>query len=365
MGGWSSTRRALLKGGALAAGSVPVSRLRAATPAGAEAPAALASLLARNHEMSPEIGHGLSNHVSMGLFSLNALGGTAEQLRAFAALKWPALEPLPAVEGPEVTAANETAMRGRRDALRGWRKLFTREIGARGSAATLRRYVPTLLPGVGVGLFHPLIRTGYGLRFRNDTEVADGLSYWAIAYAELGPLPPPGDETDPVRVLAKVRESRAFAGRPLSGGNVFERMRAAAALPGFREVVGALKITAGTFRALASTAIKLQVATGDFTALHTVTAAHAFRQLLPFMGAEPRGIQYLWQAFVAAYVSMGTPSITLRDTGDVPAWDLIIKQAAASRDEHDLKLVDIAREEEASYGDPLYRRAAARRMRLR
>ena len=80
---------------------------------------------------------------------------------------------------------------------------------------------------------------------------------------------------------------------------------------------------------------------------------------------RPRSLQFLWQAFrVAAYISMGTPSITSPGTGDVPAWDVVIKQAVASTDEHDLKLVDIAREEESSYGNPLYRRAAARRMRL-
>ena len=174
-----------------------------------------------------------------------------------------------------------------------------------------------------------------------------------------------GTRPESVRVLATVRESRAFAGRRLTGGNTFERMGAAAALPGFREAVGALKIAAGTLRGLASTAIKLHVATGDFTALHTVTAAHGFRQLLPFVGAEPRSLQYLWQAFVAAYISMGTPSITSPGAGDVPGWDVVIKHAVSSTDEHDLKLVDIAREEESSYGDPLYRRAAARRMRLR
>ena len=38
--------------------------------------------------------------------------------------------------------------------------------------------------------------------------------------------------------------------------------------------------------------------------------------------------------------------------------------AVASLDEHDLKLVEIAREEEQCYRDEIYRRAAAQRVRL-
>jgi hypothetical protein len=41
-----------------------------------------------------------------------------------------------------------------------------------------------------------------------------------------------------------------------------------------------------------------------------------------------------------------------------------VARTLESVDAHDLKLVDIAREEEAHYGQPVYRRAAARRIRL-
>jgi hypothetical protein len=51
-------------------------------------------------------------------------------------------------------------------------------------------------------------------------------------------------------------------------------------------------------------------------------------------------------------------------SGQSPPWTSTIQKALSSLDDHDLKLVEIAREEESFYREPLYQRAAARRMRL-
>ena len=67
---------------------------------------------------------------------------------------------------------------------------------------------------------------------------------------------------------------------------------------------------------------------------------------------------------VAAYVSVHAPALVEPAALTVPPWAESARRARASLDEHDLKLVDIAREEEQFYKDPIYRRAAARRMRL-
>ena len=47
---------------------------------GAAKPDVLASLLQRNHALRPDFGGGFANHVSMGLYSLRALGADAAQL---------------------------------------------------------------------------------------------------------------------------------------------------------------------------------------------------------------------------------------------------------------------------------------------
>jgi hypothetical protein len=48
----------------------------------------------------------------------------------------------------------------------------------------------------------------------------------------------------------------------------------------------------------------------------------------------------------------------------VPDWPDIMATAVRSNDEHDLSLVFSAREEQKTYGDPLYQMVAARRVNL-
>jgi hypothetical protein len=325
---------------------------------------ALAPLLDRNHGLSPEFRGGLSNHVSMGLYSLSALGASSAELQRFAEAHWPRLEPLPSKPGPAISAENWKAYRGKSDAINGYRALFMAAIAREGRDATLRKYLPDLLPGVGAAAFHPLIRTGYGVRFGDDREVADGLAYWAITYLPLGPLGRAGAERDPRALLASVHATPALAGRDLRGALIFGKMKSAAELPEFRAKVDALAPSDTTLAALAAASVRLYADSGDFILLHAVTGTHAYRLLQPFIHPPELGLRYFWQALVAAYVSTGAPSLVDPPSGSVPAWNESLARARASVEEHDIKLVDVAHQQGAFYGDPVYRRAAARRMGL-
>src|SRR6185436_12415601 len=86
----------------------------------------LRTLLARNHDRDPQFRHGLSNHLSMALFAMAALGGDSKRLQAVGDAIWPSLEPFP-TGGPAVTAANWTSLRGNHAALPGLRTLFRAE----------------------------------------------------------------------------------------------------------------------------------------------------------------------------------------------------------------------------------------------
>jgi hypothetical protein len=141
-------------------------------------------------------------------------------------------------------------------------------------------------------------------------------------------------------------------------------MKSAAALPEFQARVNALAPDDTTLAALAAATVRLYAAGGDFTVLHAVTGTHAFRLLQPFITPPELGLRYFWQAVLAAYVSVGAPPIVDPPESDVPTWDESLERARVSLDEHDIKLVDVAHKQAAFYGDPLYRRAAARRMRL-
>jgi Questin oxidase-like len=342
--------------------STPLSPPSKAAPASKSD--ALESLLQRNHGLRPDYRGGLSNHVSMALYSLSALGADVAQLDRFAEAHWARLEPLPSEPGPGVSAADWKARLGQRDAINGYRALFTQAIARTGRDATLRRFLPDLLPGVGAAAFHPLIRTGYGVRFGDDREVCDGLAYWATAFLPLGPLGRTGSERDPRALLSSVHETPALAGRDLPGVLINGKMKSASELPEFAPKVNALAPSDTTLAALAASTVRLYIDKGDFTALHAVTGTHAYRLLQPFIDPPELGLRYLWQALMAAYVSIGAPRVADPPAADVPSWHESGERAEKSLDEHDIKLVDVAHEQGAFYADALYRRAAARRLGL-
>jgi hypothetical protein len=334
-----------------------------ATPSPVQ-PGTLPSLLQRNHELRPDYAEGFSNHVSMGLYSLSALGADAAQLERFAEAQWAQLERLPAEPGPVIGAHTWKAHLGQREAINGYRALFTQVIARDGRDATLRKYLPALLPGIGCAGFHALIRTGYGVRFGDDREVADGLAYWAVAFVPLGALGRVGTERDPRALLERVHATASLASRDLPGHLITGKMKSAAELPDFHTALNALAPDDNTLAALAAATVRIYADGGNFTALHAVTGTHAFRILQPFITSADLGLRYFWQAVLAAYVSAGAPRVVDPPAGDVPAWNESLGLARSSLDEHHIKLVEVAHEQGAFYADPLYRRAAARRLGL-
>ncbi len=361
----------------LAAGVLPFAR----AAAGADLPAVaappgptvdlkdpvLASLLARNRERHPG-GRG-SNHLSMALLSLAALGAGAARMRALGEDKLAQQGSAFPSGGPAVTAAGWRDHLGNDAALPGLRALFEQEIARRGVPGTLRLYLPALLPGVGAHAFHALIRTGYGVRFGDPAEVAMGLAYWAVTYLPLGPLGAFGSHGDPAAALAAVRKVPVLTdeGRRAAGVvkpdnlNIAGSMQWVSTLPGFGAAASSLKIGDASLAAIARAMVRLHVASGDdFTALHAVTGAHAYRMLEPHVPDRTAGRRHLWQALVAAYVSIGAPAVAPAPApAKLPPWTEILAKAAGSTDDHELKLTDIAREEARHHRDPTYLHSAA------
>ena len=328
----------------------------------------LASLLARNQDKHP--GRNVSNHTSMALLSLAALGSSEQHLRALGEQHLARWAPFPETGRP-VDARGWREQRGNVEALFGLREMFREEIRRRGVAATLRAYLPDLLPGLGAHAFHPIIRTGYGVRFDDPGEVAMGLAYWTVTYLPLGPLAdqPAGPARDPRPALAAVRdtavltaEGRKAAGVERPGGmNIAGNMQWASGLPGFAPAA-ALRVGAGSLAAIARAVLGMYLGSGDnFTALHAVTGTHAYRMIEPFVADRSDGRRYLWQAVVAAYVSIGAPALAARPAGELPGWGEVAARAAASDDDHVIKLTDVAREEARHWSESggLYLLAAA------
>src|SRR5262245_24758395 len=134
------TRREVLRGCALAAGATLLSRGAIAQAAtvqevvgqevvgqdaveSTKTRATLAELLARNRQRDPEYGGGLSNHMSMALGALVALGASAERLQEFEARHARRLEPFP-TGGPPVAEVDWRAAIGHHDAVPGLVQVF-------------------------------------------------------------------------------------------------------------------------------------------------------------------------------------------------------------------------------------------------
>ena len=96
---------------------------------------------------------------------------------------------------------------------------------------------------------------------------------------------------------------------------------------------------------------------GNFTALHLLTACHAMRVLGAFVDDGGAALRWFWQAWATAVVAAGLKPLP---AARLQPWDRIVAIALASDDEHVVKLVDSCREEERAYGGDDWRRAASR-----
>lgn len=301
-----------------------------------------------------EYAGGLSNHRPMALFALARLGANDTQLRAFDASYSRRLRPAwPLADWP---AGDAWASRlGQPAAWPLYRDLFVQWLDNETAGDVLCQTLPLLMQGCGAAAFHGLIRTAYAVQAAHRQELADALAYWACRWLDLGPSDFDGQVTDPQGLLRQLRATASDA--PL----IFQRMQVAAAQASCRAAVVQLQVGPRTLHRLAELAARAYAATGNFTALHLVTSAHALRVLQPWLVDETqvldRALRAYWRAFAAAVCVAG-----LRPLPPPPrrSWSAIVAQAVTSDDDHRIKLVDSCREQERVYGGALWRQAASR-----
>ena len=234
-----------------------------------------------------------------------------------------------------------------------------------------RTYLPTLLPGICASALHALMRLAYGHLDGDPQEVARALAYWATTFLPLSPATgAPPVTAEPAAVLARLTQRPELLLVRPECDLLWHAMRDVGRHPSFAPVVDWLAVDGATLPRCAGAALALFAATGDFCSLHALTGAHWLR-MLPVESVErPRLLRYFWQGVAAVYPKMGMPPVAtpeamaaLRVT-PCPEWPEIAAAAVASDDEHDPSLVFSAMQEAAAYGDPAYRRVAARRVGL-
>ena len=299
----------------------------------------LTELLDDGAGFDAEYAGSLSNHRPMALLALARLGATDARLTAFAQAYSKRLQPAP--PPARWPAGDAWASRlGQGDAWPAYRDLFLHWLLTEDAGAVLRQVLPRLMQGCGAAAFHGLIRTAYALQSGLGQELADALAYWACSWVELGPLQAAGAVDDAEAVLRQLRTLHSAANL------ISQRMVAAAAIPQFQATVARLRVGDSTLPQLAALAAKAHAATGNFTALHLVTSAHAVRLLMPFLDEPVLALQAYWCAFAAAVCAAGLQARAL----PLPQpWPLLVAAALQSDDDHLIKLVDSCREEHRAY----------------
>jgi hypothetical protein len=313
------------------------------------------ALLAQSTKFHPFYGDGLSNHLPMALIALDRLGGSPVRLNAFYSGSIPELVGFKAAAQP----LHPMGAMSNPNHFSSVLLYFQRAIVEDGPEDVLRRWLPELIPGIAAASFHGLIRLGYAIEASSNAEVAAALALWTTSFTSLGS---PGQLVDEMPASIVKRLSKSIANDPVSAGLIVDRMTRIASM-------NSLQYSQSQPRQLglsdvADFAISAYASFDDFTLLHTMTATHAFRLIIPFIGDSELATRYLWRAIMIAALSTGQP---LHDDGpkegiDTAGWTDIVARAIESDDEHVIKLVYTACAEAGRYPNPLYQFVAMRQV---
>lgn len=304
-----------------------------------------------------EYGRRLSSHRPMALLALARLGAGDARLTHFDAIYSQRLRPAPPAQSwPAGTPWAERL--GDPGSWPAYRDLFRHWLQSEDAGIVLNQALPRLMRGCGGAAFHGLIRTAYAVEAQHRQELADALAHWACAWLDLGEAPAnaaPDTESDLEAALHRLPVV------PSTAGLIAERMAVAAADPRFERAVHGLRVNEHALPRLALLAAEAYAQSDNFTALHLVTSAHALRLLLPFTDAPAAAVAFYARAFLA-----GVCGARLSVAPPVPLlpWPQIVQRALASDDDHVVKLVFSAREQQAALGparsNNVWQRAASR-----
>lgn len=313
-------------------------------------------LLERSRRFGPLYGDRLANHLPMTLIALDRMGAPADSMERAYAANADRLR-LREAEAEASPVDDPADWLGQGCNAGGLERYFQASAGRDGLDAVLRAWVPRLLPGVAASALHCLIRLAYAIDAADRDETCAALAYWVMEYACLDL---PADTVDERPAALAARLAGALAGHAPWEGIIIDRMRQAARHPG---VAGTRLQPSGLdLRQVARFALDAYHAQEDFTLLHTVTACHAFRLVLPYAGDPQRALRYLWEAVLVASLTVEPAMSAMPAAAAQIDWQACLAQAARATDAHVVKLCWSAYCEDLVYGDPRYLAVAARKL---
>jgi Questin oxidase-like len=321
----------------------------------------------------PDLRNGLTNHGSMAMEALCAMGcGDAvarwlERYRKGMCVRPRSRAPISQADWHETL--------GRADRFADWRNLFERELKEASWHTVLDRWTSRLAPGISAAATHGVIRVGHAARSLADSEtspriaeLADGLALWAATYQEL-----PTDFSVTPRVS---RPRRAILKVPLVPvqqrkftGTITSSLKALDTFSEFAPAIALASLEGDPYSAiseLTATFARVFLANAHDTLsaivfVHGVTSAAALRPLLPYLGevTTRRALRYSWQAACGLYAAFGSQPMP---TGAIEApresRDALADMAVANGDEHAIKFTEACLREHSLSPSPEYLAAA-------
>lgn len=293
---------------------------------------------------------GVSSHLPMCLFARFKIGATDDQLIWFYDKYTPRLEP----KNNDLSEIVWKEQLGKHEFNSEYVKFFASELQKLGLKGVLQKHLPLLFKGVGGGAFHPLIRLGYAIEMDNESEVIEALASWAMGHLPLN-IANIQQEGNTVEILNNL-SAFGFDTSNYQTSGVYKRMLNASFDPSFQENLRLPEDI--SLPSLAESAVRIFLARPSFACIHLVTATHALRQVLPFLGEPNEALRDFWLAFTATYVSEGAPKLMESSGVKNRAWEELFKQAVESENDHWCKFTYTCHEEEKHYGSSIYLDAA-------
>lgn len=326
----------------------------------------LDAALHKAHGYAPEFGGGLSNHAPMVMEVMEALGQKARIPDWLEHYK-DQLEPLPSPHTP-----SGKPKLGDPSQTQPWLDHWRAELGRSEWKETLRRALPTLLPGVSASAAHGVLRVAHATRSleRKESrerieELAHGLAYWSSTFARL-PGDPVGDgEKTPFEALQDLRQVPAEARS--EEGLIQPRLQVLEHFPDFLSVINQVRSRDPLFLdQLTETFARIflnHTGSHAIVFLHAFTGPSALRLLFSYLEHEDRirALKFAWQMAAAIYATHGdTTSLETRAREDaaVPDRQELVEKALHGGAAHAIKMTEACLREWALNPKPVFLFAA-------
>jgi hypothetical protein len=283
----------------------------------------------------------------------------------------PQLETWPRSGGRIAASAWADAL-GKSDRVTDWREFFTEELANASFRDVLMRWLPRLSAGISGSAAHGVIRVSHIVRAlaARETEprvreLAAALAYWASSFHR---LPDESRGSAKLTVQQAIDRLEMVAPERRGQGSIVDRLAPLDAMPSFAGAADLVDLSgdpAVVLSDVTSTFARVYCANaaqrdGRIARIHAVTGASALRPLLPHLPLALHRplLRHVWQLDAAVYVTHATRRATAPPIAPFATSDDLVAAAIASRDEHAIKLTEVALREDAIAPDPAFARAA-------